>query len=238
MWTPRSTAPALPSGEIHVWRASLEPSGARFRALSGLLASDEHERANAFLYRRDRERFVIARGILRIVLSLYLARDPAGLRFRYAVHGKPALADDERVAFNLSHSREVLLVAVKGSGEIGVDVEGVRADLEIEKIAAEFFSPAEAAMLRALAPNERPLAFATCWTRKEAVLKASGDGLSVSVDRFTASGGLPDAAGFVAFRPGGGRQWTLRALTPAPRFVGAVAAAGDISKLRCWEWSG
>jgi 4'-phosphopantetheinyl transferase len=231
------------SAEIHVWRVSLAPTGARLRSLRPLLDADERRRADSFCFETDRDHFVIARGVLRVLLGRYLNREPSALRFSYGSHGKPALADKpgrEALRFNVSHSHGLALVAVTLGREIGVDLEWIRADLDLEGIAKRFFSPGEVAMLRALAPNVQTEAFFACWTRKEAYIKARGEGLSLPLDQFDVSlvPGEPAVRLTIRGAPSEASRWSLRELAPEAGYAAAVAAEGHGGRLACWDLAG
>src|SRR5262249_23128168 len=147
-----------------------------------LLSPEERERADRFHFARDRDRFVIAHAVLRQILALYLQSQPELIQFVQQKHGKPELAPESNplgLTFNLSHSGEVALVAVAAHMQLGVDVELMRSDFGGEEIAERFFSRPEVEKLRLLAAHQRTRAFFQCWTRKEAYLKARGEGLSI-----------------------------------------------------------
>ena len=165
---------------VHVWAASLDVGAARRRALGRHLSRGEVDRAFRLRSDRDRMRFVVARGILRELVGRYLGLEPRRVRFRYGAQGKPAL-DESALAINLSRTGDRALFAFAREREIGVDIERVRQDFPCEHVAAAFFSAAEAAAVRAFDPHERSEAFFRCWTRKEAYLKARGDGLTVDL---------------------------------------------------------
>ena len=159
-----------------------------------LLAPDEQARAERFIFHKDRTHFVVARGLLRVLLGRYLQRHPQHLHFCYGPHGKPELAPDmgdDTLCFNVSHAHGLALYAVTRQRDLGVDVEHVRPGFAEEHIAERFFSPREVAVLRALPVALQSTAFFACWTRKEAFIKARGDGLSLPLDQFD-----------VAFAPG------------------------------------
>jgi 4'-phosphopantetheinyl transferase len=151
-----------------------------------VLDEEERERADRYVFARDQQRFTCARGALRGLMGAYLGIDAADVVFAYGEHGKPALggAHAGALAFNLSHSGEWALVAVADGGELGVDIEAVRPMTDRHEIALRFFAPAEAALLRSLPEPEQDPAFFRCWTRKEAYLKALGDGLARPLDSF------------------------------------------------------
>ncbi len=181
-----SAIPTLEPGIIHVWRGSLDLGQEAYRRFQSLLADDERARAARFHFPRDRARFVVGRGLLRALLGRYLAADPAHLRFRYSIHEKPALVGPG-LYFNLAHSGATALFAFSPSFDVGVDVELVQPEFEGDRIAERFFSPAEIEALQALPEEDRRVAFLSCWTRKEAFLKARGDGLTLALDSFDVS---------------------------------------------------
>jgi 4'-phosphopantetheinyl transferase len=241
--------PALGRGEVHVWRTALDLDPPRVAALAASLSADERDRAARFHFERDRVRFTVARGVLRALLGRYLDLPAPALAFDYGQHGKPSLAaaavarpvdgaPGAELRFNLSHSAGVALCAVTRGREVGVDVEGLRADFATDEIAERFFSPAERAALRALPAGARCAAFFACWTRKEAYIKARGLGLSLALDAFDVSLAPGEPAALLATRdePGALDRWLLRALDPGPDLAGAVVAEGHDWTLHCWTW--
>src|SRR5207302_1414642 len=173
---------SLPADEVHVWRAVLRRPRESVERMRRVLADDERHRADRFRFERDRSRYIIGRALLRGLLARYLNVMPGELEFQYGEFNKPALASGPW--FNLAHSGSVALYALSSASEIGIDVELDDADFARERIAERFFSPTEVAALRALPAKLQPRAFLTCWTRKEAFIKARGDGLSLPLDSF------------------------------------------------------
>jgi 4'-phosphopantetheinyl transferase len=175
-------------GEVHVWRIELGYPATSTSALKAALSLDEEQRAARFRSIELRERWTIARGALRCILAAYARCEPGALVFREGAHGKPALAwPVVDIPFNLSHTDDLTLVAVAGSGRVGIDAERVRPEVEVEDLSRRFFAPAEAAEILALSPEAQVAAFFTCWTRKEAFVKALGGGLSVPLNSFQVS---------------------------------------------------
>ena len=181
-----SAVPTFEPGIIHVWRGSLDQGQATYRRFESLLANDERARAARFHFPCDRVRFVVGRGMLRSLLAGYVGVDGAQLQFRYGRERKPALVG-EGPYFNLAHSGATALFAFSPSFDVGVDVELVGSELEGDRIAERFFSPAEIEALQAVPDEDRSVAFLACWTRKEAFLKARGDGLTLALDSFDVS---------------------------------------------------
>lgn len=216
-------------------------SSQRVESLRRILTEDERRRADGFCFEEDRERFIAARGILRILLGRYLNLEPGRLNFCYGSHGKPALAEksgEDTLSFNVSHSHRLALFALARGREVGVDVEYVRSDLELAEIAARFFSPQEAATLRSLPAEMRMEAFFACWTRKEAYIKARSEGLSLALDGFSVSLVPGEPAMLLNTRedPSEAARWTLRELKPGPGYAAALAAKGHGWRLVCRHW--
>jgi 4'-phosphopantetheinyl transferase len=225
---------------VHVWRAATEcPS--RIADLARLLTPDENDRANRFHFKKDRDLFVRARGLLRTILGRYLHVEPERLRFDYSKFGKPALVDTDGMPlrFNVAHSGDQILFAFALAREIGVDVERVRDDLATDEIATRFFSPHEVTTLRALPADLRVESFFRCWTLKEAYIKARGEGLSLPLDRFTVSVDPREPAALVAVEdvPEEVSRWSLWDLNPCAGYAGALAVEGRNLRLKLWQWS-
>lgn len=233
----------LPADGVHLWRGSLDLSPAERDRLWSILSADEQARAARYHFARDRDRFVAGRGLLRCLLSRYLPLRPGAIRFEYSPYGKPALSPGQQPAgpplhFNLSHSQGLGLWGVTRVGRIGVDVEQVHAGPAEERIAERFFSPRETAVLRALPAEAQDQAFFCCWTRKEAFIKALGEGLSFPLDQFDVSLGPDEPAALlqVLTDPAEAARWSLIGVLPGPGFVGAVAVEGGRHETRAWDW--
>jgi 4'-phosphopantetheinyl transferase len=218
---------ALPAaGEVHVWRIDLERPAAAVDRWAALLAPDEAARAARFRFARHRRRFTVARGVVRELVGRYLGSPPEEVAFAYGANGKPHLAPPAgaRLALNVTHSAELAVVAFSAAVELGVDVERRRAMPRALEIAARFFSPAERRALAALPPAARDDAFFRCWTRKEAYLKAVGDGLTVRLAGFDVTLGPGDPPRLLAIDgdPGRAAAWELAHLEPAAGYLGAL----------------
>jgi 4'-phosphopantetheinyl transferase len=205
------------------------------------LSPDEKARAGRFVFARHQRRFAAGRGALRAILGGYLDRAPARLRFEYGPHGKPSLAAPEAesgLRFNLSHSQGLALVAVTRFRELGVDVEEVRPLVDAQPIAARCFSAEENRVFLGVPAADRLAVFFNCWTRKEAYLKALGDGLARPLDTFDVTLRAGEPARLVRVRGDEeeAARWSLRALEPAPGFVGALSVEGQDWTLACGAW--
>jgi len=213
----------LTEDAVHVWAASLDVGVARFRSLGRHLSDDERDRALRLRSRFDRTRFVAARGIFRELAGRYLGVEPRSIRFAYGPFGKPRL-DESSLAINLSRAGDLALFAFARGREIGVDIERVRHGFPCERVAEDFFSPAEISSLQAFPPRERCAAFFRCWTRKEAYLKARGDGLAVDLRSFDVS--LDKRASLLREEHEPGR-FALCALAAPPGHAVALAVDGS-----------
>jgi 4'-phosphopantetheinyl transferase len=242
LWNPAPGSFVLSKDEAHVWHASLLQSESMIKSFAGLLTPDEQGRAESYHFRRDRNSFIVARGVLRLILARYLNRAPDELRFAYSPHGKPALLESDdalSLRFNVSHSHEMALYAFTRERAVGIDIEFIHEDFASLQVAGHFFSRSEETMLRSLPSDARARAFFNCWTRKEAYIKARGEGLSYPLDKFSVSllPGEPASLLQVDDDPLECSRWTLYELSPGQGYVAALAVEGYPSSLTCWEWA-
>lgn len=240
-WSPRSQPPQLGRGEIHVWRISLAIEEDPLARLYDVLVSNEQDRADRFLHADVRRRFVAARGQMRRLIAAYLDEPADRIEFAYSGLGKPRLATDREPAFhfNLSHSGECALFACTREGELGVDVEQLRAVRDQTGLARRFFSPPEYRRLVACRSAEQQAEFFRIWTRKEAILKATGKGLTFPLSQLTVSSeaNRPAALEALGDDPLEPPRWTLQHLEPGEPYVGALAARFTWERLTLACWS-
>jgi 4'-phosphopantetheinyl transferase len=253
---------ALAANDAHVWRIPLNQSSERTLLSLKVLSTDEREKAARFHFDKDRSQFVQARGALRFILSDYLNADAQDVEFSYEHHGKPELANghaDSSLRFNLSRRDGLALIAVTRGREIGVDVELVRADVPFFEIADGSFSSLESATLRSLPENVRAAGFYNCWTRKEAYVKARGEGLSFPLKQFDVSltpgkpakllnlrDDMPSMRDKVASirddvltaRDSVDEvdRWTLKEIPVGENYVAALVVEGSNLNVTCWNW--
>jgi len=242
-WSLPSANLVLPNDEVHVWRACLDQPATTLERLTQTLSADEQRRAERFYFERHRRRFIAARGVLRAILGRYLGLEPDQVEFAYGAQGKPALANccyGDDLFFNLSHSHKLALYAVTRHRQVGVDLEYIRVVTDDERIAASTFSARENREWRTLLKVKQREAFFNCWTRKEAYIKAIGDGLSRPLDQFDVSlvPGEPARLLNVIGHPEEAARWCLKELAPAPGYAAALAAEGQGWHLVCLQWVG
>jgi 4'-phosphopantetheinyl transferase len=219
--------------DLHVWWLHLDDHAPQ-RYVSAL-GEAERTRADRLRTASGYRSFVLTRAVLRRLLAGYVGR--SDVVFRYGPHGKPALAGGAQVAFNVSHTRSRAVLAFRACGRVGVDIEEVRANVAGDRLADRFFVPAEAAALRALPPADQLAGFFRCWARKEAVVKAVGDGLSHDLRSFTVS---VDPQAPAALRTATGEAWQLYDLDAGPDHAAALAVSGPAPPmaLRQFTWPG
>jgi 4'-phosphopantetheinyl transferase len=227
--------------EVHLWTIGLDHPWETWLPMLECLSPDEETRAARFRFESDRHRFVAARIALREILGSHLGVPPREIVLTYRPSGKPALASDMAVGieFNLSHCQGLALIVVASGRRLGVDLEFVHPGAAEEPLAERFFSAPEVTALRALPHDLQDEAFFACWTRKEAYLKARGDGLSIPLDSFTVSLAPGEPAALLACT--GAKDeilaWSFRSFTPAPGFLAALAVEGEGWRLRRRRWS-
>jgi 4'-phosphopantetheinyl transferase len=236
-WSPPHQRLTLVGDEAHVWRACLDVPESRVRALEANLAADEMKRARRFYFAEDRRHFTVAHGLLREILSLYLDTPPDQLRFGYNPHGKPFLPETA-ICFNLSHSGKLALYAIARSMEIGIDIERIRTDFECMEVANRFFSHGETDALRSVPDDRQHVAFFDGWTRKEAFIKAIGEGMSFPLSQLEltlAPNELAHLISIVGDSPAAAR-FCLQDLDVGSGYAAALVVEGTNCQIGCWQW--
>ena len=232
----------LRRNEVHIWLIPLNLQEASASELCGFLSRDEVERAHQFHFKRDRLQFKAARAALRLILGRYLNTAPRSLVFVEGPKGKPELLytfGHRNVKFNLSHSRGLALLAVAENLCVGIDLEFVDQTFATEELAGRFFAPDEVRTLLTLAPSRRGEAFYDCWTRKEAYLKALGEGLSVPLESFSVAFGPGISAALMRVDTSldDASRWSMYDLTVHPEYKAALVVEGKEHQLRQWQWA-
>lgn len=234
VWPSAPPTVSLLPGAIQIWRVRLDQPASLERCCR-TLSPTEQARASRFHFDQDRQRFQMARGVLRILLGQYLGLAPEQVEFEYGPYGKPSVAGAE-LQFNLSHSQGLAVYAFSLDRPLGVDVEYLRPVPQLLRIAQRYFSPSEQTQLQALSEAEQIEGFFQYWTCKEAYLKAQGTGLADT---------MPDTGliwGEQAGRIGAGdastrgHDWSVRVLQPDEGAIAALVAPGQDWSLSCWTY--
>ena len=221
----------LGQDDVHIRIASLDCRQSDLRFFESLLAEDEIDRANRFYFQKDRERFIAGRGLLRVILSSYVGVPPGEIIFRYGNHGKPELRRQEgrtAIEFNLAHSGGTAIYAIARDRPVGVDIETIQPDFPVAEVAKNFFSSREMAALQALPNVLRTEAFFKCWTRKEAFIKALGDGLSCPLSDFDVSLKPGDPARLLHVKGASeeASRWCMEDIDSIPGYAAAIVISG------------
>jgi 4'-phosphopantetheinyl transferase len=234
--------PELKPDVATVWIRSLQVTSAIEKSCYELLSAEERERAARYRVERPRTDFILTRGTLRSLAARYLQTTPQALSFSYSKHGKPLLDQayeartfDDRtfgdgavdLRFNVSHTNGLALLAFVRKREIGVDVEKIGPQPDATKLAERFFSESERRSLESLSGDELNAAFFRCWTRKEAYVKARGEGLSLPLHQFDVSVAAGESQALLATRPDPAevKRWILRDLPAGHGYAAALAVA-------------
>jgi len=231
-WIPTKLCPPLGVNELHLWRVCLSDLEANVSELRLLLSKEEQARSDRYIRSADSVKFIVSRAVLRLILAQYLGLKPSEIFISTGEFGKPYISKSLNIndlAFNLSHSGDLCLVAVSYGKEIGVDVEKLRDDVEVEDLATKYFSTEEIAELQALPNGLRRLGFFLCWTRKEAYVKAKALGLQIPLDRFSVSL-TPGRPAEIRGAEAGG--WTILSFELGPGYVAAVVAEGEVISVK------
>jgi 4'-phosphopantetheinyl transferase len=227
--------------KVHVWHASLLQPEEDVRKLEAALSEDERQRAERFRFQEHRRSFIVGRGILRNLLSRYTGIQPDQIMFQYNTAGKPSLAKGNTIPeihFNLSHSGQLALYAFSWGGPVGIDVERIRPMEEMDHVAEMNFSTGEYKKFQGVSQQDRLRAFYNCWTRKEAFIKAVGDGMSFPMKEFEVSlepdmpakllsvwGSLEEA-----------NRWSLHEITSRDGYAAALVVEGKDYSLSHKQW--
>lgn len=235
-------ASALTDNTVHVWSASLQQSAKVVQRLAAVLSEDERTRAERFHFANHRSFFIVGRGILRTLLAAYLNLEPQKVQFEYTQSGKPFLLPSHGVqglCFNLSHSAGIAMYAFSQNRRIGIDIEYVRSIPDMDQIAAGNFSEQENLQFKAADINEKQQAFYNCWTRKEAFIKAIGEGLSFPLHQFDVSliPGEPARLLSIFGSEQEAAHWSLYELRPAEGYVAALVIEGNGCSISYQGWT-
>lgn len=222
-------------GDIHAWIAQLEIEDRVRQDCWACLSDEERLRAAQYRFELHRRRFIASHGILRILLGRYLHCHPASVQFEIGNNGKPRLPDNA-FEFNMAHSGDRALIAVTSGTPVGADLEFIREMPDALQIAARFFSPSESATLASLPADKRARAFFHCWTRKEAFVKAIGEGLAHPLDTFSVS--LDSEARLLHLEGDvdAPSRWAFHHIGFEPDCVGAIAIRRQFTRLRLFRF--
>jgi len=229
--------PILSESEVHIWLAELSAAPEAAERAWSLLAADEQERATRFRFPHLKENFTLAHGALRCLLARYVDAAPREIEFVYGEQKKPEVSRPRgRVRFNMSHSGNLAAYALVIDCEVGIDVEKIELKRDMKGIARRFFSAEECRDLMRLGGAEFDTGFFTCWTRKEAYIKAAGGGLSIPLSSFRVSLLPGERPALVSLNGNEAEasEWSLGAFDAGAGYAGAVAYRSRERRLVAW----
>jgi 4'-phosphopantetheinyl transferase len=236
------TAPArhgLVAGTVSIWRIPLAQPGGIVEACRSGLTDDERQQADRYRVEPPRRRFIVTRAALRHLLGAVLDLPPSEVTLAFGPHGKPYLPDVPWLHFNVSHSHEEALCAMTTQGAVGVDIEHIRPLADAAAIARTKFAPEEYAVWASLPADRQSGAFFACWSRKEAFIKATGEGLRRPLDDFIVTLHPDEPARLVTIRsaPDEAAGWTLLNLPAPAAYAAALVVQGPVPAVvhRDWE---
>ena len=226
-----SEPPPQLTSRIVVWIAHLSQAKDALPVLEAWLDKRDCERADRFRFAADRARFVLGRGLVRKGLGHYLARTPESIELAYTDLGRPFFPHDEKIQFSISHTQDLVAVALTAGARVGIDLEAVNNHPDLLELAERIFSPADLQLFQSLATGEKLPAFYRAWTRKEAYLKARGEGIAEALRQISVSLG-PETTHSIEDRRGQPPQtWRLVSLPLPSTYAGALACDDETRRL-------
>ena len=239
-WQVPTKGLALEKGEIHVWRGIVDIPSADLQVYWKTLKADERERAQRFRFPQHRTRFISARGMLRKLLGYYLSLAPQNIKLGIGLQGKPFVQSQSphQLYFNVSHSQKLVLMAFSTSSEVGIDVEGPQSHLDHQAIAKRIMNEQEASWFHSLPESKQKSAFFTCWTRKEAFVKAHGKGLTFPLRDITVSF-LPEQPASIMKVENpelSSLNWSIYSIYARPKYTGALVVADKPQSIKYWDY--
>lgn len=218
---------------VHIWIARLDIPSVQIQDLRNILSKDELDRAKRFSVEQHRTHFIAGRGFLRLILSRYLEISPDLIRFRYTSFGKPILdiqPEEKTLHFNLSHSNGIALYAFSKGSKIGIDIEYLQHQIAFKQLSEQFFAPNEIKVLRVLSDAKQRMMFFQLWTRKEAYIKAIGQGLSFPLNQFDVSQSPDTPVLHLNTTEDVGlglTRWYVKNFIPLEAYMAAIALEGN-----------
>lgn len=235
IWKTVLKRPYLYENQVHLWKLKISEFEPYFEDLWNTLSTQEKEKANKFRFKKDRLCNVVARGVLKKLLYSYCNAN--SLDIQYTKYNKPYIIHDSGICFNLSHSKDCIVIAIAKNIDLGVDIEFLDKNTEHEDVASSFFATEEQKALSELKSLDKALGFYRCWTRKEAFIKALGTGLSFPLDQFVVSLHSNKATLLETKWSNDEKyQWHLQGFTPNPGYVGAIAIRAKKVQIVSFEY--
>ena len=240
-WQPTPDDLTLSTGHVDIWKCCVKLGDDQIGELSSLLSTEEKARAQRLKIAEKQNQFIIARGRLRQNLGKYLNLDQHAFKFEYAVHGKPYMEErwqGHEISFNVSHSHNFILIAMSLDHQLGIDIEKIQHGKDHTALARRFFSKREQAELTVLPEEIKTRAFYSCWARKEAFVKAVGDGITYGLDTFDVSVHPDETKPLINIHTNSGEDitWSVFNIPMDEDYMAALAVTDNTVSVRCWIW--
>lgn len=230
--------PLLKTNNVHIWSFTFETYDDIVQYHFHLLSEDEKERANRFRFYKDKQCYVVTRGVLRLLSAQYLNNNPKDIIFNYEAFGKPLYKEETNLKFNVSHSGNRALIGFVKNHPLGVDIEKIKNDFDIFEVAENYFSKSEIESLHNIPKEEQYKGFFRCWTRKEAFIKAKGSGLSFPLDTFSVS--IDSDTDAILLRTEWDKNeknnWKLESFIPAEGYMAALITDSSVKHIDYLDW--
>ena len=219
---------------IVVWVTRVSQAPDPLESLDSLLDDRDRERAARFRFAEDRARFILGRGLIRQSLGLYLGENPEAIKLSYAERGRPVFADDETIHFSISHTRDIVAIALTAQARVGIDFEFMKPAVDLSELAERILSEDDFRKFQALPRHEAVNAFFRAWTRKESYLKACGEGIADGLKLVSVSFGPEEISPLTDARDESAvRRWRLHNLTVSKEYMGALACDDATRRMEC-----
>lgn len=221
----------ISDNEIHIYQSYINKPPSETDNFRNILSQDELQKADRYKFDSDRNNYITCRAILRNILSQYTDFSPEDINFSYTDKGKPYLKNNE-INFNVAHSNNYAVYALIKEKEVGIDLEFLREIPDALKIASRYFSSSEITDLKKISDAKLDRAFLNCWTRKEAFIKATGDGLSYPLSDFSVSldSDLPEIL-LIKKKPNEIKKWSLYDVEVEAGYISSLAVMSQGMKL-------
>jgi len=235
-WKANQKLPIPLHEHVDIWKICLKASDSQLSDYWQILSTEEKDRALQFYFKKETNAFIVSRAMLKTLCANYLYLKPQEIQLSYGEFGKPYLKASN-LDFNISHSAGQALMAFTSGSEIGIDIEKLNPDIEIEKLVKRFFSINEAKTVLALERSQRVTAFFKCWTRKEAFIKAVGKGLSFPLDQFDVT--IHEEVKFLSINGDENlaEEWSLVSFAPEKNFTAAFSMKNKIKEINFYDFS-
>ena len=237
LWQKTPDSLNLSKDHVDIWLCDLKQLSSDINNFYSILSEDERERTDKLKVEDKKQQYIITRGALRQRLGLLTKIDPQDFIFDYLEHGKPVLANNPQFAdmtFNVSHSHDLALIAITQEQNIGIDIEKINRELKHDELVSRFFSKVEQTEFQTIPEANRAKAFCACWSRKEAFIKAIGDGVSYGLDTFDVTVDPENQTPEINLHKPSEDTWSALNLPINDEYMACLVSDGGSLSVRYW----